>query len=214
MFPHAGRRTELASAVARPSAGGHWLCPLPGSFHPASVPFDRLRIGRSALARDQFWGPQVRAAVESGLQETRLQGFPYLEVGGWALSEEWRGTRAALEILVGSYALSHLWGGCIGSCAATVRHGSSSMLRRIGGLGFKTGELELPPYEDTQYGCRMELLRFDCRTPCPRFAPLIAQLKVRLADTTAITPGPARDWLRAPQELGSLTLPQMACLSV
>jgi hypothetical protein len=101
--------------------------------HPASVPFDRLRIGQSALARDQGWRRALGDAVESDLQETRQQGFSYLEVGGWALSEEWRGTRAALEILVGSYALSHLWGGCIGSCAATVRHGSSSMLRRIGG---------------------------------------------------------------------------------
>jgi hypothetical protein len=178
--------------------------------HPGSVPFDRLRIGQSALAKDEFWGPQVRAAVESDLQETQQQGFSYLELGGWALSEEWRGTRAALEILVGSYALSHLWGGCIGSCTATVRHGSSSMLRRIGGRGFKACDVELPAYDDPQYGCKMELLRFDCRTPSPRFIPLIAQLKAELADTVTITPGPARDWLRLPQELGSLALLRMA----
>jgi hypothetical protein len=66
----------------------------------------------------------VRAAVESDLQETQQQGFSYLELGGWALGEEWRGTRAALEILVGSYALSHLWGGCM----VLRRYGSAWLL--------------------------------------------------------------------------------------
>jgi predicted GNAT family N-acyltransferase len=182
--------------------------------HPGNVLFDRLRISQSALAKDKFWGPHVRAAVEADLNEARRQGFSYLEIGGWALSEEWRGTRAALEILVGSYALSHLWGGCIAACTATVRHSSSSMLRRIGGLSFKTAEVELPRYDDSQYGCKMELLRFDCRAPSPRFGPLIAQLKVQLADSVTITPGPVRDWLRLPQELGSLALLRMAPLSL
>ena len=171
--------------------------------HPNTVSFHKLRVAHSALANDPTWGPKVREAVEADLALAREKDFAYVEIGGWALTEEWRCTRAALEILVGSYALAHLWGGCLGSCTATVRHGSSSMLRRIGGSPLQARGCELPPYEDPQYGCEMELLRFDCRTPGPRFQPLITQLKAKLADSVAVTPAPVEDWTRIPQEIGS-----------
>jgi hypothetical protein len=174
--------------------------------HPNTVAFERLRISHSALSKDPVWGPQVRRAVEADLAVARKHDFSYVEIGGWALAEPWRGSRAALEILVGSYALAHLWGGCLGACTATVRHGSSSMLRRIGGSPLSANGSELPPYEDSQYGCQMELLRFDCRTPAPRFAPLISQLKAKLADAIAITPEPVRDWLALPREVGAINM--------
>ena len=182
--------------------------------HPATVSFDRLRISQSTLAKDKFWGPQVRAAVEADLATARAQRFSYLEIGGWALAEEWRGTRAALEILVASYALGHLWGGCLASCTATIRHGSSSMLRRIGGSSLAIAGRDLPSYEDPQYGCKMELLRFDCRTPAPRFVPLISQLKTQLSDLVPVTPGPAREWLGLAQEVRHLGMLRMLPLSL
>lgn len=172
--------------------------------HPNTVPFHKLRVSHSALANHDVWGAKVREAVEIDLALAREKGFAYVEIGGWALTEEWRSTRAALEILVGSYALAHLWGGCLGACTATARHGSSSMLRRIGGSPLRVGGQELPAYDDPQYGCQMELLRFDCRTPGQRFQPLISQLKAKMADTVAITPrAQAEEWSRVPQELGS-----------
>jgi hypothetical protein len=174
--------------------------------HSNTAPFDSLRISHSALAKDPQWGPKVRASAEADLELARQNDFSYVEIGGWALAEQWRGSRAALEILVGSYALAHFWGGALGACTATVRHGSSSMLRRLGGTGLKLAGEELPPYEDPQYGCKMELLRFDCRTPAPRFLPLISQLREELADTVAITPEPARDWLSLPKEVGASNL--------
>ena len=180
--------------------------------HSNTVPYHKLRISQSSIANNPLWASRVRDAVERDLAFARANQFSYVEIGGWALTEEWRGTRAALEILVGSYALAHLWGGCLGSCTATVRHGSSSMLRRIGGSGLRTAAEEIPAYEDPQYGCRMELLRFDCRTPAPRFVPLISQLKAKLADSVAITPTPAREWTKVPQELGRLGLLRMAPL--
>lgn len=172
--------------------------------HEPTVSFEQLRISHSALAKDPVWGPKVREAVEKDLAAARESGFSYVEIGGWALAEEWRGSRAALEILVGSYALAHLWGGCLGACTATVRHGSSSMLRRIGGSPLQIDGQEIPSYEDAQYGCRMELLRFDCRTPGARFAPLISQLRGKLADAVAITPEPGRDWKSLPLEIPAL----------
>ena len=98
----------------------------PGGFYGYPYAY----IGKNP---DPVWGAKVREAVEIDLALAREKGFAYVEIGGWALTEEWRSTRAALEILVGSYALAHLWGGCLGACTATARHGSSSMLRRIGG---------------------------------------------------------------------------------
>jgi len=154
--------------------------------HPSTVPFEMLRIYHSPIMRDEHWGGKVRKAVEADLQRARREDLAYVEVGGWALSEEWRGTRAALEILVASYALGHLWGGCLGSCTATVRHHSASILRRIGGSSFCLGDEPIPPYQDPRYGCTMELLRFDSRSPAKRFVPLIDQLKATVGSLGTI----------------------------
>ena len=174
--------------------------------HPNTVEFGDLRISHSALAKDPVWSAKARAAVEADLAVARENGFSYVELGGWALAEEWRGSRAALEMLVGSYALTQMWGGALGACTATVRHGSSSMLRRLGGSSLKWGGEELPAYEDQQYGCEMELLRFDSRTAAPRFAPLIAQLKAQFSDIVTITPGAEREYSLLPWELSVVNL--------
>jgi hypothetical protein len=156
--------------------------------HSSDVSYDRLRIAHSPLASDPTWGGKVRTAVEADLRRIRDARLNYVEVGGWALSEEWRGTRAALEILVGSYALGQLWGGCIGSCTATVRHSSSSMLRRLGGQSFEVAGEDLPSYNDPEYECVMELLRFDYRSPASRFLPLIHHLRSTLSKAPVVTP--------------------------
>jgi hypothetical protein len=166
--------------------------------HPNTVGFDHLRVRHSGLAKDPAWAAKVRHAVEQQLALARAHNFSYVEIGGWVLSEEWRGTRAALEIVVASYALAHLWGGCLGSCTATARHGSSSILRRIGGSSFQFQGEQLPAYEDAQYGCQMELLRFDCRTPCQRFAQLIGQLRSKLAGASVLQGTEKRTWHASP----------------
>lgn len=180
--------------------------------HPSTVAFEQLRIAHSALAQHPEWRERVRYAVEADLRRAREQNFGYVEIGGWALAEEWRGTTAALEILVASYALAHLWGGSLGACMATVRHSSSSILRRIGGSSFHFAGEPLPAYEDPQYGCQMELLRFDSRTPAERFTPLINQLKRKLRNSVAISPGLAQPWDVFSHDLASeqISLSQMA----
>lgn len=170
--------------------------------HPNTVCFDQLRIRHCALANHPVWADKVRLAVENDLRWAREHNFSYVEIGGWALAEEWRGTRAALEILVASYALSHLWGGCVGACTATARHSSSSILRRIGGSSLQLAGEPLPAYEDPQYGCEMELLRFDSCSPSSRFVPLIAQLKSKLSGLVPIQPYSRPEWAGAPRELG------------
>jgi hypothetical protein len=172
--------------------------------HPNTVSFEQLRIAHSPIAKDLFWGEKVRAAVEADLRTARRFGMSYVEAGGWALAEAWRGTRAALEILVASYALAHLWGGCLGSCQATVRHGSSSILRRIGGSQLQASEAAIPSYQDPHYGCTMELLRFDSRTPAQRFVPLINQLRAKLAGSAAIRAVRVPSWKPLASEVGRM----------
>jgi hypothetical protein len=155
--------------------------------YPNTVPYRFLRISHSALGQDPKWSPVLRSAVEADLRAARQRRLLYVEIGGWALAEEWRKTKAALETAAGSYALGHLWGGTLGSCTATVRHGSASILRRIGGGSLIGQGKALPSYFDPRFGCVMELLRFDYLTPWPRLRPIIQEMKLRLATTEVVT---------------------------
>ncbi len=155
--------------------------------YPNTVHYNVLRIGQSAMGQDPEWSAQLRGAVECDLQAARQRSLLYVELGGWALSEELRKTKAALETAAGSYALGSLWGGTLGACTATVRHQSASMLRRLGGSSFMTDGQPLPAYFDPNFGCMMEVLRFDYLTPWPRLRPLIETMYRRLMTTEVLT---------------------------
>src|SRR6185437_8001354 len=85
-------------------------------------------------------------------------------------------TREALRIALATYGLARAMGGCIGITTATRRHCSSEILRRIGGQSLRGNGGELPPYFDPQYGCEMEVLRFDSMQANPRFESWINDL--------------------------------------
>lgn len=155
-------------------------------LHPDGVGYDQLRLRHSAIANDPSWGEKVRSAVEADLEYAQREGLSYVELGGWALSEEWRGTKAALEILLASYAWAQSIGNCICACTATVRNNSASILRRIGGKGFQAAGESLPTYNDPQYGCLMELLRFDSRSVDQRFVAIVDQIKSKLSKSVVI----------------------------
>lgn len=155
--------------------------------YPNTVPYRLLRISHSAIGLDPQWSSTLRSAVEADLRTARQRDLLYVEIGGWALSEEWRKTKAALETAACSYALGHLWGGTLGSCTATLRHGSASILRRIGGSSLAAHGRTLPTYFDPRFGCVMELLRFDYLTPWPRMRPMIEEMKQCLATTQVLT---------------------------
>jgi len=155
--------------------------------YPNTVSFESLRISHSALATDPRWAPAFKAAVEADLELARERNHPYVEIGGWALAADWRCTRAALEIALGSFALGALWGGAIGACSATFRHGSASILRRLGGRPLQAAGAGLPSYYDPAYGCMMEILRFDYLNPDARFEPLVEVLVKKLSASPTIS---------------------------
>jgi|SRR5579864_697570 len=145
--------------------------------HDNTVPFTQLGVSKVALTQDEPWERKLRWAVEADLLLARKRNYTYVEVGGWALHRELRGSSEAIRIALGAYALARNLGGCIGVTTATTRHSSSSILRRIGGQSLTAGGSELLPYHDPNYRCEMNVLRFDSNLPNPRYEAWIEQIR-------------------------------------
>jgi hypothetical protein len=178
--------------------------------HTGATSFDQLWVGRSALASSPVWGGRFRSAVESGLRQARSRGVAYVEVGGWALDLQRRGTTAALRIALATYSLAALLGGCIGITTATARHGSSSILHRLGGSTLESAGKALPPYYDPQFQCEMEILGFDSERPAPKFLSLVNRLRAEILEAPVIWAGvPHLPW-QHPVVTGKLPLPTPA----
>ena len=158
-------------------------------LHENTVPFEQLRLNHCSLAKDPVWSVKLRAAVEEDLAEARRANIGYAELGGWAIAAEYRCTKAALETLVASYAWGQMIGNCLSSCTATSRHRSATILRRIGGKSLSANGEVIPPYSDPQYGCLMEILRFDSRDIDTRFAKLVEETRSKLEASTVVRPG-------------------------
>jgi len=151
-----------------------------------NVGFDDLGVRESWLARCDQWGATLRAAVESEIVRAKQRGAAFSEVGGWAIVPEKRCTTEALRIAMATFSLARSLGGCVGISTATERHRSSSILRRIGGRSLEHGGNELPSYYDPQYGCQMEVLRFDSSSPDASCSQWVEQLSNRLAEVPVV----------------------------
>ena len=157
--------------------------------YPNDESFSGLSVSGSALAKSRTFGSIVEAAVQAELSLARELGLPFAESGGWALAEEIRGTTEALRMALAVYGLSQALGGAIGISTATQRHGSASILRRIGGQSLEFEGFPLPSYDDPQYGCQMEALRFYSWAPNPRFSVWIDEVKAGLRTIPVLTSG-------------------------
>ena len=173
--------------------------------HDETACFDQLRVRNSPLASAPGWRERVRGAVESELERARAQGLRYAEVGGWAVARENRCTSEGLVLALAAYSLGRTLGGALGLTTATVRHSSSTILRRLGGSLLEIGGRLVPPYFDPNYGCEMELLRFDSRKPNPKYGGLIELLSARLQGVRVIScdlPMGNRELVAAPGPTG------------
>jgi hypothetical protein len=148
--------------------------------HRRGVSFPELTLRNSALAQCDKWGKKLKTGIESELAYAREHDLAYVEAGGWALSEELRGTAEALRMALATFALARLLGGCLGISTATMRHCSASILQRIGGRPLQCDGLELPSYYDPQYKCEMAMVRFDSRSPNPKYEAWINDIQNHL----------------------------------
>lgn len=154
--------------------------------HPRSTESSELNASRSALAKIPEWSDALLSALRSELAFSDYLDIPCVELGGWALGEEIRGTAEALRVALATYAFWQMLGGAISITTATRRHCASSILRRIGGRALTHDGIELPMYYDSQYDCQMEILKFYSWAPNPRFVPWIDQMKEELSQISII----------------------------
>lgn len=147
------------------------------SQHSNRTRFNSLHLRKAALATSETWGKPLQKSVKAEISAAREAKFSFVEVGGWAIAEELRGTSEALRSVLTTYAWSKHIGGAMGVVTATERNGSAAILRRLGGKSLEWQGTELPSYWDEQYQCNMEMLRFDCREPNPKYADYIETLR-------------------------------------
>jgi hypothetical protein len=148
--------------------------------------FEDLWVRHAALARCPTLGRPFRKAVESEMERARNMRVRFGEVGGWAVAQDHRMTIEPLRIILATYGLLELLGGCAGVATATFRHHSSTILRKIGLSSLVADGAELPPYYDPQYRCQMEVLRFDSRCPNPKYRAWISELAEALSQAPVI----------------------------
>ncbi len=154
--------------------------------HPSNVAIDELGVRRTARFGCDNWGRRVSLALHRELRQARKHAFSLVEFGGWTLDRHLRGTSEAARMALASYAFCQIAGGCFGLTTATVQHGSSSILRRIGGRSLVAEGEVIPKYYDPEYNCEMEMLRFDSRKPNPKYLALLKGVRASLLSTQII----------------------------
>jgi hypothetical protein len=157
--------------------------------HDETARFEHLRVRNCGLAHVDGWRDRLAQAVDSELQRARQDGLRYAEVGGWAVAQGSRCTSEGLLLALAAYSLGRTLGGALGLTMATVRHSSSTILRRLGGSLLEVGGSTVPPYYDPKYKCEMELLRFDSRRPSAKYGSLIDLLGGRLNFVSVVAAG-------------------------
>jgi hypothetical protein len=167
--------------------------------HALDVEYHQLIAAQTTLASCATWEGMARCAVNEELELSRSLDVPFVEIGGWALDAEIRGTTEALRMVLAIYAFARACGGAVGLATATVRHSSASILRRIGGRPLQHQGREMPAYQDLHYKCDMEMLRFYSWAPNPRYDYWIGEIGHDIRNTPVIADSaPVVPWMPMP----------------
>lgn len=152
--------------------------------NPTSI--QQLRVKSCPLNGKHPLRDWFLTAITREMALSRELGLGYGEVGGWAVSQESRCTSEGLLLALGAFSLARRLGDAICLTTATVRHSSSTILRRLGGSHLEVDGAVVPSYFDEHYGCEMELLRFDSRRPSAKYSAFVEGLKERFANVAVI----------------------------
>jgi hypothetical protein len=135
---------------------------------------------QSALARSQRYGPALRSVIDGLVAGAKLRREQYGEAGGWALRPEVRGSIAAFNVALTTFALAqHLDSGVAVTTATTNNH-SASILCRLGARRVPN----IPAYYDPKYGSTIEILQF--HAPHPRYAAKLEKIRSEAVDIPVI----------------------------
>jgi hypothetical protein len=163
--------------------------------HPPTASLQNLRVRNCPLTTVEGWRDKLKQAVENEIARARQNALRYAEVGGWAVAKGSRCTSEGLLLALAAYSLGRTLGGALGITTATVRHQSSTILRRLGGSQLEIDGTKVPSYYDPHYDCEIELLRFDSRRPNGRYNGLVELLRSKLSNVRVVaSPVHAADW--------------------
>lgn len=158
--------------------------------HPRPSKFENLNVSQTKLAKCQECGIKLRSAVEAEMRVAQRVGAQVVEVGGWVLSEQMRGTQEAVRLALGVWAWGRLLGGAIGIATATIRNNSAYMLGKIGGRPLQYRGEPIPQYFEPKYGCEIQILRFESETYSNRFAPIVDSMSAELIHSIVVPSDP------------------------
>lgn len=142
-------------------------------FHPTAAPVNHLALHHSVARMSCNRTAIFAAAIQDFRERASTDNLLFGEVGGWAVSDEFRNTSAAVLLPIAGWALCRSVGDALILGAATSRHRSADILKRIGGFALPLTADQPSTYFDPYFGCEMELLGFDSRLPSPKYARLI-----------------------------------------
>jgi len=141
------------------------------------------------------------------MRRARAERVRFGEVGGWAISPLRRSGWEALRILLATFGLLELLGGCIGFATATTRHGSAQILKKIGLRCLDENGIQFGHYYDPHYACQMEMLAFDSRSANQRFVPWIKEFSSNLVTAAVLGTADQEEaeknlWSAVPDSMG------------
>lgn len=154
--------------------------------HDNAVSIRDLRLRECPLVTNPASRRKVTVAVESEIGRARHAGLRFGELGGWAISKERRCTPDGLLMTLAIYGLCQMRGGALCITTANVAHSCSSILRRVGGSYLEFEGTPIPSYFDPRYNTDIDLLRFDSRSPSPKYAGLVSIIVSKLANVSVV----------------------------
>jgi hypothetical protein len=151
-------------------------------YRPLGEQTDQLGASHSPIALSNRYGPVLKSAMEMLISNARKRGKDYGEAGGWALCREIRGSTAAVNVALMTFALAEHLGSGLAITTATRMHQSSSILCRIGASRVP----ELPAYYEPKFGSVLEVLHFDLPNTNPRYAARLDKFRSQILQTPVI----------------------------
>lgn len=155
-------------------------------LHRQAASFQRLRLRHCPLLRHAESRQRVQCAVGSEMARAQAAGLRFGELGGWAISQERRGSPDGLMMILAAFGLARTLGGALCITTANARS-SSPILRRVGGAYLEFDATPIPSYFDPRYNHEMDLLRFDSRSPNPKYAALVEMVSGVLSRVSVVS---------------------------
>jgi hypothetical protein len=151
-------------------------------YRPLQGGAGQLCASSSTIASSNRYGPVLKSGIENLIAGAKLRKKHYGEAGGWALCRELRGSTAAVNVALMTFALAEHLGSGLAITTATRKHHSASILCRIGAHRLA----ELPAYYEPRYGSIIEVLHFDLPNSNPRYAAKLNTLREKILQTPVI----------------------------